>query len=54
MRKRLKVIIELISIGASVFALAREMIAGLKKADPSPEQQSDFREAKKPVARDEK
>jgi hypothetical protein len=51
MRKQLKALLELISIAASTFALHRELIAGLEKADPSPEQQAILAKHKCPLAK---
>ena len=51
MRKRLKAIVELISVGASVFALHWESIAELEKLDPSPEQEAILAKHKGPLAK---
>jgi hypothetical protein len=51
MRKRFKAIIELISAALSVFAVHRELIAGLGKLDPSPEQQATLARLKGPLAK---
>ena len=51
MRKRLKAIIELISVASSVFAVGRELIAELGNLDPSPEQQAILAKLKGPLAK---
>jgi hypothetical protein len=50
-RKRLKAIIELISVASAVFALTRETFRQLEKADPSPEQQAILAKLKGPSAK---